>query len=241
MALVQDDKRVNLSEPIHITTNGQKTGLEILKEEAQYKDNFKGVDETIDASCSYDHLIRFCESKYGKIETWDYIEGLFKDADERLQHDLIDCCGWRYDVETDAQRVRILKNVASNGVLNNNYLIYYAATAIHGDLDHVQLPVEAMKEILSRLNPDQYDYAVHHISNDVIGLELVEKYENAQNILEFPKSDYAKTLDFFKKRTLKNYTKEEIINVFRLFLKHECATEEAKQTVKKLLKEVTLV
>ena len=166
MALVQDDKRVNLSEPIHITTNEQKTGLEILKEEAQYKNNFKGVDDTIDASCSYDHLIRFCESKYGKIETWDYIEGLFKDADERLQHDLIDCCGWRYDVKTDAQRVRILKNVASNGVLNNNYLIYYAATAIHGDLDHVQLPAEAMKEILSRLNPDQYDYAVYHISND---------------------------------------------------------------------------
>ena len=218
--------------------------LEILKDEIVHERNFKDIGEYGDVLCPYEHLIWFCEMKCGKEKTWNYIKDLFKGSDRDIQERLIHCCAWRYDRETDHQRRQILIDLACGNVIDK-YLINTVILSIPEEFDYIKPTNETYKEILSKLDRTKHEGTFQHISAHIASSELFDKC-NASSILHnitanMDWNEYDRVCKFVNANiSKKDYKKEDIIVVFKLFLKHDYATDEAKQTIEKLLKEAML-
>ena len=215
--------------------------LEILKQEAVYLENFKDVDEYKGLSCQYDYLVRFCEMKYGKHETWNYIKGLFKDADSNMQSRLLTCCSERKDADTDEIRRSMLVDLACSDILGKHLI---GAVVLLGDqFDNVKPRIETYKEMLSKLdrNTPEQEHAYQYVSSNIIYMDVYEK-SKVGRILKYIMmqnewDNYDLVYKFVKNNVLSMFKKEEVLDAFNRLMNHEYATKEAKQAVQKLLNE----
>lgn len=216
--------------------------LEILKREVVHEENFKDLGES-DILCPYEHLVWFCEMTYGKKETWDYIQSLFKGADRNTQLRLLKCISNRYDEDTDHQRRQILVDLACGDVLDK-YVVSTAILSIHGEFDYIKPRMETYKDILWKLDRSKHENTFQYISTRIASSELFETCKTSSIltniIIQNDWDNYEQVLKFVKTKVLNYVKKEDVISTFKLFLEHEYATEEAKQTVMKLLNEVML-
>ena len=217
--------------------------LEILKEEA-ISNNFKGIDDHVDPSCAYDYLIRFCEYKYGKKETWDYIEKLFKEVDVYTQDRFLICCSERNDPDTNKQRYKILIDLILDDVIDKS-LIVTASLRLDDELfDDVGSYLITWRKILKSLDRSKHERAFQYISTKLISKEIYKKCNESQLLSDITIfadwANYDITYEFIKNDLFKKYNKEDVKLALKLMLKHECITAEAKETSIKLLKEVML-
>lgn len=216
--------------------------LKLLKTEMIYRENFKGIGEYKDVLCPFEHLIRFCESKHGKKETWEYIEKLFKEADRNTQSSLIRVCCERYDPDTDIQRMQVLFDLVCGYILDDN--LRNGVVGVLGSVfDEVRSPRETYKEILSKINRSTHEDVYQSAS---IGLILTGDFNiNSKSLLRNTAiqnewNEYDQLYEFVKKRLVRDYTKEEAVEAFTFLINHEYATEESIKSSKKLLNEVML-
>ena len=160
---------------------------------------------------------------------------------KNVQYRLIECCSLRNDIDTDHQRRQMLIDLACGDVLDK-HVVSIAILSIHGDFDYIKPRMETWKEILSRVDRSKRESTFQYISTRIAASEMFEKCKESgiltDIIIHNDWDNYEQVSGFVKNKILNYVDKEDVINIFKLFLEHEYATMEAKQTVRKLLKEV---